>query len=390
MELPDRSSISRLIRAAPCLCPGPAPSLWTRGCAPDHCRRHRRPGVLGDGRRSPASGSAPAPRHGGQRAKQQPGDHAAGGARVPARVHGPAALREPALHASRAARVARPLERRGGRADPAGSRRPGPHTRASREPAAGAQAHPRHRSGSDPGACQSATPGPLQPRGLSLLRLPGARGAAGIRRGCARVYTRPMTVELLTEAPLAPPAGLGPYRREDYDALPDQPRCELLYGRLYVTPSPTLRHQLVALFLWRHLESIAEAAGGFAYGAPLDTVLADHSVVQPDVIYVSATRLDVLGKRIEGAPDLVVEVLSPGSARHDRGGKLRLYAEAGVREYWIVDPETRHVEFLVNEDGRFVVSLPDAGVYRSEQIPEIHLDVAAFWREVERRYPPGK
>ncbi|HEV3076007.1 MAG TPA: Uma2 family endonuclease [Thermoanaerobaculia bacterium] len=199
-----------------------------------------------------------------------------------------------------------------------------------------------------------------------------------------------MTVELLTEAPLAPPAGLGPYRREDYDALPDQPRCELLYGRLYVTPSPTPWHQLVALFLWRHLEGIAEAAGGFAFGAPLDTVLADHSVVQPDVIYVSATRLDVLGKRIEGAPDLVIEVLSPGSARHDRGGKLSLYAEAGVREYWIVDPETRHVEFLVNEDGRFVVSLPDAGVYRSEQIPEIHLDVVAFWREVERRYPPRR
>ena len=130
-----------------------------------------------------------------------------------------------------------------------------------------------------------------------------------------------MTVELLTEAPLAPPAGLGPYRREDYDALPDQPRCELLYGRLYVTPSPTRRHQLVALFLWRHLESIAEA---------------------------------------------------------------------GIREYWIVDPETRHVEFLVNEAGRFVVSLPAAGVYRSPQVPEIHLDVADFWRQVESRYPAGR
>jgi Uma2 family endonuclease len=200
-----------------------------------------------------------------------------------------------------------------------------------------------------------------------------------------------MTVELLTEAPLAPPAGLGPYRREDYDALPDQPRCELLYGRLYVTPSPTPWHQMVALYLWRHLESIAAATGGFAFGAPLDTVLADHSVVQPDVIYVSATRLAVLGKRIEGAPDLVIEVLSPGSVRHDRGGKLRLYAEAGVREYWIVDPETRQVEFLVNEAERFVVLLPDPdGVYRSEQIPEIHLDVAEFWREVERRSPPGR
>jgi len=199
-----------------------------------------------------------------------------------------------------------------------------------------------------------------------------------------------MTVELLTEAPLAPPAGLGPYRREDYDALPDQPRCELLYGRLYVTPSPTPWHQLVASFLWRHLESLAEAAGGIAFIAPLDTVLADHSVVQPDVIYISATRLAVLGKRIEGAPDLVVEVLSPGSARHDRGGKLSLYAEAGIREYWIVDPETSHIEFLFNDDGRFVISLPDAGVYRSDQIPEIHLDVAEFWHEVDRRFPSGR
>ncbi len=119
-------------------------------------------------------------------------------------------------------------------------------------------------------------------------------------------------------------------------------------------------------------------------------MLADHSVVQPDVIYTSAARLGILGKRIEGAPDLVVEVLSPGSARHDRGGKLSLYAEAGVREYWIVDPETRHVELLVNEDGRFVVSLPAAGVYRSQQVAEIHLDVAEFWREVERRFPPGR
>jgi Uma2 family endonuclease len=144
------------------------------------------------------------------------------------------------------------------------------------------------------------------------------------------------------------------------------------------------------MFLWRHLESIAEAAGGFACAAPLDTVLADHSVVQPDVIYTSAARLGILGKRIEGAPDLVIEVLSPGSARHDRGGKLSLYAEAGVREYWIVDPETRHIELLVNEDGRFVVSLPVGGVYRSEQVPEIHLDVAEFWREVERRYPVGR
>jgi Uma2 family endonuclease len=200
-----------------------------------------------------------------------------------------------------------------------------------------------------------------------------------------------MTVELLTEAPLAPPAGLGPYRLEDYDALPDQPRCELLFERLYLSASPTPWHQMVALYLWQHLESIAKGSGGFASSAPLDVVLADHSVVQPDVIYISAERLEVLlRKRIEGAPDLLVEVLSPGSGRRDRGEKLSLYAQTGIREYWIVDPEMRQIEFLVNEAGRFMVSLPVAGVYRSQQIPGVHLDIAEFWSKAESRYPAGR
>lgn len=194
-----------------------------------------------------------------------------------------------------------------------------------------------------------------------------------------------MTVELLTETPLAPPAGLGPYRRQDYDALPDQPRCELLFGRLYVSPSLTPLHQTVAQMVWRYLEDIADAHGGLAFIAPLDVGLADHSVVQPDVIYISAARLKILGKRIEGAPDLLVEVLSPDSARRDRGEKLSLYAQSGVGEYWIFDPEGRQTELLVNEAGRFVVALPEAGVYRSAGLPEIHLDVTTFWRTVESR-----
>ncbi|MBV8199596.1 MAG: Uma2 family endonuclease, partial [Acidobacteria bacterium] len=109
-----------------------------------------------------------------------------------------------------------------------------------------------------------------------------------------------MTVELLTEAPLAPPAGLGPYRRCDYEGLPDQPRCELLFGRLYVMPSPSLLHQAVVMTLSVHLDRIAQASGGRAYAAPMDVTLADHSVVQPDIIYVSPERFAVLQRRIEG------------------------------------------------------------------------------------------
>ena len=196
-----------------------------------------------------------------------------------------------------------------------------------------------------------------------------------------------MSVALLDESPLAPPAELGPYRRRDYEALPDEPRCELILGRFYSSPSVSPLHQIVVALLWKHLDHLAQRSGGLALAAPLDVFLADHSVVQPDVLYASASRRNLVGERIEGAPDLLVEVLSRGTARRDRGEKLGLYAEAGVREYWIVDPEERQIELLVNEEGRFVVSLPIGGEYRSPALPEIRLDLAGFWREVADRLP---
>jgi Uma2 family endonuclease len=178
---------------------------------------------------------------------------------------------------------------------------------------------------------------------------------------------------------------LGPYRLADYDQLPDQPRHELVFGRLYVTPSPFPRHQIVAQVLYRHLERIAEAAGGIVFLAPLDVVLADHSVVQPDLLYISAARLELVGNRVEGAPDLVVEILSPGTARFDQGKKLQLYALHGVQEYWLVSHETRRIDFLVNEASRFVASPPVTGTYRSARIPELHLDLPKLWRQVTAR-----
>jgi Uma2 family endonuclease len=192
-----------------------------------------------------------------------------------------------------------------------------------------------------------------------------------------------MTVALLTEVPLAPAAELGPYRRQDYEALPDEPRCELIYGRLYVSPSPNPRHQVIVTALWSVLHRIARATGGIAFVAPLDVYLAEHSVVQPDVLYLRAANRGIVGQRIEGAPDLMVEVLSPGTSRRDRAVKLSLYAEAGVREYWLVDPAERQIEFLVNESGRFVVALPAGREYRSQALEEVRLDLVDFWTEVD-------
>lgn len=194
-----------------------------------------------------------------------------------------------------------------------------------------------------------------------------------------------MAVALLKEPPISPDSDLGPYRRGDYEALPDEPRCELIFGRFYLSPSPSILHQAVLLLLSRLLDDIAMAAGGRVFPAPLDVTLADHSVVQPDVLYVSAARRRILHERVEGAPDLVIEILWPGTARRDRGQKLALYAGSDVREYWIVDSLERQIEFLVNEGGRFVVALPEGDEYRSRVLPEIHLSLPAFWKNVEER-----
>ncbi|HEV3457385.1 MAG TPA: Uma2 family endonuclease [Thermoanaerobaculia bacterium] len=191
-----------------------------------------------------------------------------------------------------------------------------------------------------------------------------------------------MSVALLEDTPLVAPSELGPYRREDYEALPDEPHCELIRGRFYLSPAPALLHQIVVLWLARYFADLAEASGGLAAVAPVDVPLAIHSIVQPDVIYVTAARRRIVGARLEGLPDLVIEVLSPGTKRRDRGEKLALYAESAIREYWIVDPEAKQIEFLVNEDGRFVVSVPSGSEYRSASIPEVRLDLVVFWHRV--------
>jgi Uma2 family endonuclease len=93
---------------------------------------------------------------------------------------------------------------------------------------------------------------------------------------------------------------------------------------------------------------------GEVYAAPLDVILSDVDVVEPDLLFVSNERAEVLGTWIHGAPDLVVEILSPGTRRTDETTKRRLYERAGVREYWIVDDEIEVVKvYRRQDDGSF-------------------------------------
>ena len=198
-----------------------------------------------------------------------------------------------------------------------------------------------------------------------------------------------MSVTLLEQPPPTVPRGTGPYRRADYDALPDEPRCELIHGRFYLSPSPVRLHQVVVGRIWRLLDDVAEATGGETLAAPMDVHLADHTVAQPDVLYISPERREIVQTWIEGAPDLVVEVLSPSTTRMDRLLKLNRYAEAGVREYWLVDPALRTIEFLVHDGERFAVHVQDGGIWTSPAVPGVELDVDAFWGAVERKVGPS-
>ncbi len=133
----------------------------------------------------------------------------------------------------------------------------------------------------------------------------------------------------------------------DYLKLPDDgTRKEILGGELFVTPAPTPRHQHIVRKLATVLGTHVDTHGlGDVLAAPIDVVLSPPEVTQPDLIFIATPNLGIIGEAaIHGAPDLVVEVLSPSTAVLDRGRKKDTYARAGVPEYWIVDPEARTIE----------------------------------------------
>jgi Uma2 family endonuclease len=184
----------------------------------------------------------------------------------------------------------------------------------------------------------------------------------------------------------SPYVAIGPYRAVDYWQLPEGVPIELIRGRFVVSPSPASVHQIIVAFLTELFVGIARRSGGIAMPAPMDVILSDETILQPDVLYVSKARRGIVKERVEGPPDLVIEIIS-STARRDRVEKLDLYARHGVPEYWIVDPQTQLIEFLINEGGRFVVQSPANDCYHSLRLPEVEINLAIFWREVGERLP---
>jgi Uma2 family endonuclease len=141
----------------------------------------------------------------------------------------------------------------------------------------------------------------------------------------------------------------GQWTYQDYAAIPENGhRYEVVRGILYMAPAPSTGHQSSAGRFFYFLMTYVEFKGlGRVFMAPTDVELSPGDIVQPDVFVLLNTHLDyITSSRIIGAPDLVVEVASPSTARFDLNEKLNIYAHAGVSEYWIANPDAHTIEVL--------------------------------------------
>lgn len=169
------------------------------------------------------------------------------------------------------------------------------------------------------------------------------------------------------------------YTYADYAELPEGAPYELIAGSLVMAPSPTFQHQQVSLRLSAALFRYVEAhETGTVITAPMDVMLEEDTTVQPDLAYIADARREIIAEqRIEGAPDLVAEILSPSTAHRDVGIKKRLYEQYGVREYWTIDPESQTIEVHANTDSGFVqhVRMVEAGIVASTIIEGFEVDM---------------
>jgi len=171
---------------------------------------------------------------------------------------------------------------------------------------------------------------------------------------------------------------------EDYEVLPDDgKRYEILDGELFVTPAPVPKHQDVSRNLVHILNNhVMERGLGRIYYAPIDVILANTTIAQPDILFIAKGRESIITERaVEGPPDLLVEIISPSSRRQDRVVKAALYATFGVRHYWIADPVSRTLETYELDGGGYRLAGTHEGAarFRTALFPELEIDLARVW-----------
>ena len=176
------------------------------------------------------------------------------------------------------------------------------------------------------------------------------------------------------------------YTYADYASWDEDSRCELIDGVIYMMSSPSRRHQGIIVELSYQLTSFLKGKPCKVFIAPFDVCLStagdkDRTVVQPDVLVV-CDKSKLESKRCNGAPDMVIEVLSPSTASKDKVRKLNKYLEAGVKEYWIVDPADRTVSVCLLESGNYVIKgYTDEGTAPVSILEGCSIDLAEVFAE---------
>jgi Uma2 family endonuclease len=169
---------------------------------------------------------------------------------------------------------------------------------------------------------------------------------------------------------------------EEFLALPESVLpTEYINGEIIMAPTLTVAHQAVLRNISFALhEFVRRAAAGNIFFSPLDVVLPSGDVVQPDAFFLTNEESERASsaKRVHGTPSLVIEILSPGSVKHDAITKRNLYEQNGVREYWIVDPETKTIAQMILRDNHYeLMELIESDTIRSAVLAGFEMTVKA-------------
>lgn len=171
---------------------------------------------------------------------------------------------------------------------------------------------------------------------------------------------------------------------EDYLQMDENPNQQLVNGKLIMSPSPSRFHQKISILLSSLLLQHAKTKGDEVYAAPTDVHLDQTNILQPDLIYVQKENLDKLSQRgIEGAPDLVIEIISPSNSYLDRYEKKYLYQNFKVKEYWIVDPGnlTLEVYQLAENEYKMAQYLVEKGAVKSPLLSDLNISLETIFQD---------
>lgn len=172
---------------------------------------------------------------------------------------------------------------------------------------------------------------------------------------------------------------------QEFENLPEGTLCQLIDGEIIMSPSPTFYHQFVVNKILHLLNQHAsERDTGYVIPSPIDVYFSEEEVFQPDIIFISRERKDIIKEKIKGVPDLVVEVLSPSTAYYDLVHKKNIYEESDVKEFWVVDTDEKSFEVYENTDKKFVIysKARNGGIVESKLLKDLKIDIKKLFERV--------